>query len=46
VKYTYKLEQDGLIVAEVSANTKAQADKEITHYAMMYSQDGPVRIIK
>ena len=45
-RYIAQLKQDGLIVAEVDAATEEQAIKEIQHYAMMYSQDGDVKIIK
>jgi len=44
--YIAQLKQDGIIVAEVDAPTKEQANKEIQHYAMMYSQDGEVEVIK
>jgi len=44
--YNYKLEQNGIIVAEVDAPTEEEALKVINHYAMMYSQDGEVKIIK
>lgn len=40
--YTAKLLQGGIVVAEVSAPTIEQAEREIVHYAMMYAQDGPV----
>jgi len=42
---TYQLKQDGLIVVEVTGSEE-QAKKEINHYAMIYSQDGEVEIIK
>ena len=45
-RYTAQLKQDGIIVAEVDAPTKERAIKEIQHYAMVYSQDGDVEIIK
>jgi hypothetical protein len=41
-----KLKQGGIIVAEVDAPTKEQAEREIQHYALMYSQDGAVEIIR
>ncbi len=44
-RYTAQLKQDGIIVAEVDAKTKEEANKEIQHYAMMYGQDGKVEII-
>jgi hypothetical protein len=43
---TYKLKQDGIIVAQVDAPTKEQAEREIQHYAMVYLQDGEVEIIR
>lgn len=42
--YIAKLFQEKLMVAEVIAPTKEQAEKEIQHYALMYSQDGEVKI--
>ncbi len=45
-RYIAQLKQGGIIVAEVDAPTKEQAIKEINHYAMMYSEDGEVKIIK
>ena len=45
-RYIAKLKQGGIIVAEVDAPTKKIAIREIQHYAMMYSQDGDVEIIK
>ena len=42
----YMLEQDGMIVASVSCNDEEVALREIKHYAMMYAQDGPVKIFK
>lgn len=45
-RYIAKIEQEGQIVAEVDAPTKEQAEREIQHYALMYSQDGEVKIIR
>jgi len=42
----YRLIQNGLVVAEVDCNSEVAAKREIMHYAMMYSQDGPVLIMK
>jgi len=44
MRFIRKLWQDGIVVAEVDAPTKEEADREIHHYAMMYSQDGEVVI--
>lgn len=44
--YRYKLIQDGMIVARVECPNEEQAKNEINHYAMMYQQDGPVKIVK
>lgn len=43
-QWDYQLWQDGVMVAAVSAGNKEDALREINHYAMMYSQDGPVEI--
>ena len=42
----YELWQDGMIVAAVDCNDEELAKKEIQHYALVYSQDGPVKIVK
>lgn len=39
-----ELWQDGMMVAKVIGETKDDVTNEINHYAMMYSQDGPVKI--
>lgn len=44
-RYKYDLIQDGLIVACVDAATDLEARREIGHYALMYSQDGPVKVV-
>ena len=44
--YIAKLKQGGIIVAQVDAHTKEQAEKEINHYAMIYLQDGEVEIVR
>lgn len=36
--------QDGLVVAEVSAPTLGEAMRELSHYAFIYGQDGPVTV--
>jgi len=43
--YRYRLYQGGVMVVYVEAPTKEQAVREIQHYAMMYLQDGPVKIV-
>jgi hypothetical protein len=40
------LKQNNMIVASVDAPTKYDAEREIRHYALMYSQDGAVEIIR
>ena len=42
--YVYRLFQDGVQVARVDCADKERAQQEIMHYAMVYSQDGPVQI--
>lgn len=46
MRYRYDLIQEGMVVASVEASTDKQAKQEINHYAMMYGQDGPTKIIK
>ena len=43
---TYRAQciQGGIVVAEVSAPSFAQAEREIMHYASMYVFDGPVLV--
>lgn len=43
-EYRYELIQDGMRVAAVSAPTRVRAVSEIMHYALIYSQDGPVKV--
>lgn len=45
-RYIAKIKQDGIIVVEIDAPTKKRAIEEIQHYAMLYSQDGDIEIIK
>lgn len=42
--FNFEVWQDGLPVAEVNGNDRADALREILHYAAMYGQDGPVEI--
>lgn len=44
--YRYKLMQNGIQVAMVEAPNKDEAFGEIQHYAMIYGQDGPVKIVE
>jgi hypothetical protein len=44
VSHEFSIEQDGMIVAAGEAPTKAAAQREANHYAMMYAQDGPVKV--
>lgn len=43
-EYDYRLFQDGFQQARVMSKDKETAEREIQHYAMMYEQDGPVKI--
>lgn len=47
-KKTYKasIKQNGIIVASAECINKRDVEKEIQHYALMYSQDGDVEIIR
>jgi hypothetical protein len=42
--YWAKLYQDGIDVAGVTGPDKQAVEREIQHYAAVYSQDGPVKI--
>ena len=42
----YELWQDGMRVVVVEATNNKEAKREIAHYAMMYGQDGPVKILR
>ena len=44
--YKAKLKQGGIIVAEAESSNKEDAEREIQHYALIYSQDGEVEIIR
>lgn len=44
VEYEYEVWQDGALQAGGSALDYASAKSEASHYAMMYSQDGPVEV--
>lgn len=44
--YCYDLIQNGIMVARVISRNKEDCLREIGHYAMMYFQDGEVKIIK
>ena len=43
-RWEFAVEQDGMVVASGEAPTEAGAKREAAHYAMMYSQDGPVKV--
>ena len=43
-RYSARLIQGGIMVAAVSAPSKEEAEREILHYAAMYSQDGQIKI--
>lgn len=42
--YSAKIIQGGMIVAGVQASTLEEAEREIQHYAMMYSSEGKLEI--
>ena len=42
--YNFSLWQDGIKVAGAYSLDYDQARREIEHYAMVYGQDGPVKI--
>ncbi len=41
---TFNLRQGGIIVASATAEDTESARREVMHYAMIYSQDGPVAV--
>ena len=43
-RWNFSVEQDGMVVASGEAPTEAEAKREAGHYAMMYAQDGPVKV--
>jgi hypothetical protein len=45
-RYTAELWQDEMCVASVDCPTEEDMRREIAHYALVYSQDGPVRIVE
>jgi len=44
MRYWFYVKQGGITVAKGDAPTKAEAEREANHYAMMYGQDEPVTI--
>jgi len=43
-RFGFEVKQDGMVVASGEAPTEREAEREAMHYAMVYSQDGPVRM--
>jgi hypothetical protein len=43
-RWEFSVEQDGMVVASGEAPSEAEAKREAAHYAMMYSQDGLVKV--
>jgi hypothetical protein len=43
-RWKFSVEQDGMEVASGEAPTEAESKREAGHYAMMYAQDGPVKV--
>lgn len=43
-RWEFSIEQDGIVVASGEAANEEDAKREAAHYAMMYSQDGPVKV--
>ena len=42
----FQLWKDGMLIAVVECESRHYAMKEIAHYAAVYEQDGPVKIIE
>jgi hypothetical protein len=45
-RHRFQLWQDGIMVAAVDCANRHSAMKEIAHYAAVYEQDGPVKIVE
>lgn len=45
-RYKAEIKQGGIIVASVDAPSKETAEREIQHYALMYSEEGPMEILR
>jgi hypothetical protein len=43
-RYRFSVMQDGLKVASGECPDRETAEREANHYAMMYGQDGPVKV--
>ncbi len=43
-RWEFAVEQDGMVVASGETPSEAEAKREAGHYAMMYSQDGLVKV--
>ena len=43
-RWKFSVKQGGLVVASGDCPTEEDAKREAAHYAMMYSQDGPVEV--
>jgi hypothetical protein len=43
-EHVFKIEQAGMVVAKGFAPTYRDALREASHYAMMYEQDGPLKV--
>lgn len=46
VSFVAKLFQGGIMVASVDSLSKVDTEREIQHYALVYSQDGAVIIVR
>ena len=44
--YRYALWQGGQVVARVECDTDEAARREINHYAAVYGQDGPCKVVR
>jgi hypothetical protein len=42
--HSFRLKQDGVVVAEVSGADRQACFREIMHYALVYGQDGPCTV--
>ncbi len=46
IEYEFEVWQDGIPAAEAASIDRERALREAFHYAAMYGQDGPVRIME
>lgn len=43
-EHVFEIIQDGIVVAKTMSTNRKKAEAEAMHYAMVYRQDGPVKM--